>query len=147
MPCVGEVEGDHGGFESGVPQGALDEAAVDTGFEERGGVGRPERMHGQARFGDPSTVCGFAEGALDAISPHGFSGGRALVLIAPGGGQEPGLVAVGCPVGRRRVRVSAGRGTERSVAPLPRWTWTWRRWPSMSATCRERASWSRSPRL
>src|SRR5712691_9371437 len=48
---------------------------------------------------------------------------------------------------RSRASGAAGRGTYRSLAPLPRWIWTWRRCPSMSETCRERAAWSRSPAL
>ena len=44
MPFVGEVEGEHGGFELGVPQGALDEPRIDAGFEQMGGIGMPERF-------------------------------------------------------------------------------------------------------
>ena len=32
-----------------------------------------------------------------------------------------------CQEVRSSARVSAGRGTSRSLAPFPRWTWTWRR--------------------
>ena len=45
------------------------------------------------------TLFGFTEGALDAGPAHGLSGSRALFLITPGGGKEPGLVTVGSPVG------------------------------------------------
>ena len=38
MPCVGEVEGEHGGCELGRPQGALDEPRIDPGFEQMGGI-------------------------------------------------------------------------------------------------------------
>ena len=32
MPFVGEVEGEHGGFELGMPQVALDEPGIHAGF-------------------------------------------------------------------------------------------------------------------
>jgi len=41
MPCVGEVEGDHRGFELCVPQVALDETGIHAGFEQMRGVGMP----------------------------------------------------------------------------------------------------------
>jgi hypothetical protein len=40
LPLVGEVEVDHGRFEWGVPQGALDEPRIDAGFEPMRGGGR-----------------------------------------------------------------------------------------------------------
>ena len=39
MACGGEVQGDHRGVELGVPQGALEESGVDTGFKQMGSVG------------------------------------------------------------------------------------------------------------
>src|SRR5438093_7547632 len=39
MPLVGEVEVEHGGFELGVPQVALDEAGIHAGFKQMRGVG------------------------------------------------------------------------------------------------------------
>jgi hypothetical protein len=33
MPFVGEVEGEHGGFELGMPQVALEEPGIHAGFE------------------------------------------------------------------------------------------------------------------
>jgi hypothetical protein len=41
---LGEVEIEHGGFETGVAQVALDDAQVDAGFEEMGGVGMAQRI-------------------------------------------------------------------------------------------------------
>ena len=38
MPCVGEVKGEHGGFELGMPQVALDEPRIDPGFQQMGGI-------------------------------------------------------------------------------------------------------------
>src|SRR5215470_7589867 len=63
------------------------------------GVGMPQGMDGHACFGDPGTVFGFTEGALDTGATHGRGSRRALLLIAPSGGKEPARVPVGFPVG------------------------------------------------
>ena len=78
MPFVGEVEGDHRGFELGVPQVALDEPGVHASFEQMGGVGMPQGMDGDAHCGDPGPVFGCAEGALDTGATH--RGGRRRTL-------------------------------------------------------------------
>jgi len=39
LPLVGEVEVEHGRFELGVPQVALDEPRIHAGFEQMRGVG------------------------------------------------------------------------------------------------------------
>jgi hypothetical protein len=52
MAFVGEVEVDHGRFEPRMSEGALDEAEVDAGFEQRGGVGMSEGMDGEGGFGN-----------------------------------------------------------------------------------------------
>ena len=82
-----------------MPQVALDETGVHAGFEQMGGVRMSEGMDGHAGFGDASTVFGCAEGTLDTGPTHGGGRCRTLLLIAPGGGKEPGLVAVSFPVG------------------------------------------------
>ena len=46
LTLLGEVEIEHGGFELGMAHVALDDAQVDTGFEEMGGVGMAKRMNG-----------------------------------------------------------------------------------------------------
>ena len=99
MAFVGEVEGDHRGVELGVPQVALNKSGVDARFEQMGGVGMSEGMDGDAGFGDASALFGFAEGALDAGPTHRRGCRRALLVIAPGGGKEPGGVTMRFPVG------------------------------------------------
>jgi hypothetical protein len=99
MTFLGEVEIDHRGFESGVPQVLLDETGVDPGFEQRGGVRMSQGMDGHAGLGDPGPPFGFAEGTLNAGATHGRGCHRALLVIPPGGGKEPGFVAMGFPVG------------------------------------------------
>jgi hypothetical protein len=99
MTFLRQRQRDHGGFKPSGPQGDLDESAVDTGFEERGRVSMSEGMDGHTQFGNASAAFGFAEGARDAVSAHGKSGGRPLCLIPPGGRKAPGVVLVGCPIG------------------------------------------------
>src|SRR5262249_49036082 len=67
-------------------------------FEQMRSVGMPQGMDSDAHFGDPSTVFGFTEGTLDTGATHGIGSRRALFLIAPRGGKEPGLVPVGFSV-------------------------------------------------
>ena len=39
LPLVGQVQIDHGGLQAGVPQILLNEAQVDPGLEQMGGIG------------------------------------------------------------------------------------------------------------
>jgi hypothetical protein len=97
VPCVGEVEGEHRGCEWGVPQGTLEEPGIDAGCQQRGGVGMPQGRDGDAHCGDPGSLCGCAEGALDTGALQRGSRRGTLGVLAPGGGKEPGRVAMGFP--------------------------------------------------
>jgi len=44
LALLGQVEIEHGGLESGVAEVALNDAQVDAGFEEMGGVGMAQRI-------------------------------------------------------------------------------------------------------
>lgn len=110
MPFLGEMQIDHGGFESRVSEVTLDETEVDAGFEQMGGVGMSEGMDGDAEFGNAGPLFRFAKGALDAVSAHGIRGARGLLLIAPGGGKEPGFVTMGFPVGPQQNEGVFGQG-------------------------------------
>ncbi len=81
-----------------------------AGFEPRRGVGMPEGRDGHAGCGDPGTVCGSAEGALDTGAPQGRGSRRAVLLIAPSGGQEPGRVTGGFPGGAEQSEGLFGPG-------------------------------------
>ena len=72
LTFLGEVKIEHGGFELGMAQVTLDDAQVDTGFEEMGGVGMTQRMDGNSRFSDACFKLGVAESALDATFGHGI---------------------------------------------------------------------------
>src|SRR5215813_5991557 len=75
-----------------------------------GGVGMQQGMDGDAHLSDPGPVFGDTEGALDTGATHRVGGQRALLLIAPGGGKEPGLVTVGFPVGAEQSERIFGQG-------------------------------------
>jgi hypothetical protein len=110
LPLVGEVEIDHGRFKLGVPQVALDEPRIDTGFEQMRGVGMAEGMDSHTHFGDPGPVFGFAEGPLDTGATHGESRRGTLGVITPGGRKEPGGVPMGFPVGAEQREGLGGQG-------------------------------------
>ena len=110
MPFVGEVEGEHGGFELGMPQVALDEPRIDPGFQQMGGIRMPEGRDGDTHFSDTGALFGFAEGALDTGATHRGSRRRPLDVIAPGGGKEPGGVTMGFPGGAEQHESICGQG-------------------------------------
>jgi hypothetical protein len=113
LTFVGEVEVEHGGFELGMPQVALDETRVHARFEQMGSVRMSEGMDGDAHFGEPGALFGFTEGALDTGATHGSGRGRALVVIAPSGRKEPGGMPMGFPIGAEQ---REGLGGQRDVA-------------------------------
>jgi hypothetical protein len=110
LACVGEGEGEQGGFELRVPQGALDEAGIDAGFQPMGSIGMSLGRAGDAHFGDTGALLGFAEGALDTGATHRGRRCRPLDVIAPGGGKEPGGVPRGCPGGAEQHKGLGGQG-------------------------------------
>jgi hypothetical protein len=110
MPCGGAMEGEHRGVEWGVPEGALDKTGVDARCEPRRGVGRAEGVDGDAHFGHAGTGCGGPEGALDTGATHGRGRDRTVVVIAPGGGKEPGGMPRGFPGGAQQRERISGQG-------------------------------------
>lgn len=110
LPLVGEVEVDHRGFELGVPQVALDEPGIHAGCEQMGSVGMSQGMDSDAHFGDPGPLFRFAEGPLDTGATHRGSRRRTVGVLAPGGGKEPGRVAMGFPVSAEQCPCLFGQG-------------------------------------
>jgi hypothetical protein len=110
MPVGGEVSGDHGGVAWGVPQGAWEETGVAPRFEQRGGGGMPESRDGHAGWGQAGPVLGCTTGTLATGTTHGRGSRGALLLVAPGGRTEPGVVARGCPGGAQQSERIVGRG-------------------------------------
>ena len=109
LPLVGQVEGDHGGCELGVPQGALDEPRVHTGFEQMGGVRMPQGLDGPPHFGNTRTVFRGTEGALHTGATQRGSRCRTLFLIPSSGGKEPGFIPMGFPVGAQQSQRISGQ--------------------------------------
>ena len=72
LALLGEVKIEHGGFELGMAHVALDDAQVDAGFEEMGGVGMAQGMDGNAFFAHAGITLGTAKGALDTAFGHGI---------------------------------------------------------------------------
>jgi hypothetical protein len=99
MAFGGEGEVAQGGCELGVSQVGLDEPGMDASFAQMGGVGMSQGRAGPAGLGHARPVFGVAKGALDTGTTPGRGRRRALVVMAPRGGQEPGLVAMSVPVG------------------------------------------------
>jgi hypothetical protein len=97
LALVGQVEIQHGGFESRMAHISLHGPEIDTGFEPRRGLAVAKGMNADITFHEASALLGFAEGALDAAAIHGVGGGCPLLLIASGGGKEPGRMAVRGP--------------------------------------------------
>jgi hypothetical protein len=110
MPCVGEVEGEHRGVKLGRSHVALHEAGIHPSFEQMGGVGMPEGMHGDAHFPHAGPVFRSTEGALDTGATHGGGCRRTVGVLPPGGGKEPGLVTRGFPGGAEQREGIGGQG-------------------------------------
>jgi hypothetical protein len=70
LALLGEVEIEHGGFESSMAHVALDDAQIDTGFEEMGGVGMAQGVDRNSFFAQTGIPLGTAQGALDAAFGH-----------------------------------------------------------------------------
>jgi hypothetical protein len=119
MPCAGEVEVDHGGFELGMAQVALDEPGVHAGFEQRGSVRMSKGMDGDAHCGDPGALFGVAEGAVDTGATHGGGRRGTVGVMPPSGRKQPGGVPMGFPVGAEQSQRLDGQGDIAVFGPLP----------------------------
>ena len=74
LALLGEVEIEHGGFELSMAHVTLDDAQVDTGFEEMSGVGMTKGMDRDSPFTDGGSKLSVTESALDAAFGHGIEG-------------------------------------------------------------------------
>ena len=72
LALLGQVEIEHGGLESGVAEVALDDAQVDAGFEEMGGVGMAQGVDGHTLFGNRGGVFGVAKGSWTLLLATGW---------------------------------------------------------------------------
>jgi hypothetical protein len=97
LALLGQVEIQHGGCESRMAHRSLHGPEIATGFEPRRGIAVAKGMHADITLHEASALLGVAEGPLDAAAMHGVGGGCPMLLIASGGGKEPGRMAVRGP--------------------------------------------------
>jgi hypothetical protein len=115
LAFLGQVEIEHSGFETGVAEVALDDAQIDAGFKERGGVGMAQGVDGHALFEHAGATLGLAKSVLDAAFGHGLGGLLGLGwLMAASGKDKPG-VFVSTPVAAQQ---NEGGLRQRDVAVL-----------------------------
>jgi len=119
-----------------MAQVSLDDPQIDSGFEEMGGI-VPEGMNGDSLFMASSSNLGPTEGALDTTFGHGRLSLLGSCAVSSKSGEEQARAAVGKPMATEQMEGGLGeRGTWRSLAPFPRWTWIIIRLPSISETSR-----------
>ena len=102
-------------------------------------------MESDAHFGEPSTLFGFTEGALDTGATQGIGSRRALLLIAPRGGKAPGLVPVGFPGSAEQREGLFRQGDVAVFGALPAVDMDLEALAIDGRDLQERAAWSRSP--
>jgi hypothetical protein len=97
LALLGQVEVQHGGFESRMAHLSLHGPESDTGFAPMRGRAVAQGRNAASTFQDTSAWLGFAEGALDAAAMHGVGGGWHGLLLTASGGKKPGGMAGCCP--------------------------------------------------
>jgi hypothetical protein len=115
LALLGEVEIEHGGFQSGVAQVALDDAQVDASFEEMSGVRMAQGVDGNALFEHPSGPHGLAKGALDAALGHRLGCLMGIVSLVTASREDKPGMAVSEPIAAQPME---GRLGQRDVAVL-----------------------------
>ena len=93
-----QVEIEHGGFETGVAEVALNDAEIDTGFQEMGGVGMARGMDRNCFFVHAGIELGLAKGTLDAAFGHGMKGLMQAGSFSAESWEQKTGVAVSAPV-------------------------------------------------
>ena len=98
LTFLGEVEIEHGGFELGMAHVALDDAQVDSGFQQMGGVAMTQRVYGNSLFTDDGIRLGAAKGALDTTFGHGTHGIFCAFAVSAKSREEKMRMAVSPPI-------------------------------------------------
>ena len=98
LALLGEVKIEHGGFELGMAHVALDDAQVDTGFKEMGGIGMAKCVYGNSLFTDGGSKFSVTEGALNTTFGHGIEGLFCTCSASAESGKDKARVAVGHPI-------------------------------------------------
>ena len=115
LALLGEVEIEHSGFELGMAHVALDDAQVDSSFEEVGGVGMAQRVYGNSLFSDAGIKLGATESALDTTFSHGSLSLLCTCAASTKGREEKTGMAVGEPIAAQQLKSRLG---QRDVAIL-----------------------------
>src|SRR5262247_1800990 len=109
LALLGEVEIEHGGFELGMAHVALDDAQVDSGFEEMSGVGMTQRVYGNSLFTDCGIQLGAAEGALDTAFGHGSLSLCGSFAVSTESREEKAGMAVDEPIAAQEMESGLGQ--------------------------------------
>ena len=99
----------------GVAHITLDDAQVDAGFEEVGGVGMTKRVYGNSLFTDCGIKLGATESALDTAFGHGSLSLFCSRAASAKGWEEKARMAVGKPIAAQELKSGLG---QRDVAIL-----------------------------
>jgi hypothetical protein len=115
LALLSKMQVDHGGFELGMAHVPLDDAEVDAGFEEMGGIAMAQGMDGDASFVDCGFRFGPTEGALDAALGHGRRSRLCRRAASADGREEELGMVVGEPIAAEQLESGLG---ERHIAVL-----------------------------
>lgn len=103
LSFLGEMQIDHGGFEPGMPQIALDDAQVHPLLQQVGCIGMPEGVNGNVPFDDACLMPGGAESPLHAVDGHGGFGCGSFVLASAQGRENQDRISMGSPVSAKKL--------------------------------------------
>ena len=98
VTLLGEVKIEHGGFELGMAHVTLDDAQVNSGFEEMGGVGMAQGVYGNSLFTDCGIKLGAAKGALDTAFGHRSLSLLCSIAVSAKSWEEKMGMAVSSPI-------------------------------------------------
>ena len=94
---------------------ALDDAQVDSGFEEVGGIGMTKRMDGDSLFTDGGIKFSATKSTLDTAFGHGSLSVLCSCAASAEGREEKARMAVGEPIAAQQMKSGLG---QRDVAIL-----------------------------
>lgn len=98
LTFLGEVEVEHGGFQASMTHVLLNDAEVDAGFEEMGGIGVSKGVDGDILFSDTCFELGFAEGPLNTALGRGSFRVAGILSTPSYSRKQKARIAVGAPV-------------------------------------------------
>lgn len=109
LTLLSEVEVEHGGLKACVAHVLLNDAEIDAGFEEMGGIGVAKGVDGDILFSDSCLELGFAEGALDGGFGHRSFSVAGTLPASSYRREEKARIAVGGPVLTEELQSGVGQ--------------------------------------